>query len=76
MVVPLPLTGLTINQFGIPLILHDVQLVVIVNEEPPPAASKVRVPGDTLRMAFVPLCITVTVWVSPHPVMVSVAVRD
>ncbi len=73
---PFPLVGLTVSQFGAPLILHDVQLVVMVNEELPPVASKARVPGDTSNVAFVPLCITVKVWVGPQPVMVNVAVRD
>lgn len=76
MVVPLPITGLTVNQFGTPLILHDVQLVPIVNEALPPVSLKVMVLGDTLRIAFAPFCVIVTVWVRPQPEMVSVAVRD
>ena len=72
-----PVPGLTdVIQDGAPEIVQDVQLVVMVNEVLPLPAPTLIGDGEILMVGVAPLCVMVTVCVSPQPLMVNVAVRD
>ena len=76
MAFPLPLPGvMAVIQVGAPLILHVLQFDVTVKAVLPAGDPIVMVTGDTVRMVLAPLCVTLMVFVRPHPLTTSVALR-